>query len=303
MKLLIGMVTFGNLGFTKMAVRSIRETVKTPHNILIVVGKPGDTETMEWVKGQRDIFGIPHKDNLGFPASLNDIYDFAFRHNDYDSVVIMGNDTIALPNTIDRLVAGAERGYDWVSARELDVRGLVKESPEASKFFSGPDYIFNDFDARPWELAKGYKDLFTGDLELSEIGLSDCHNMTLFTRKAFDTIGYVDTNFFPAYYSDNDYVRRAKHLEIATCTVVNSLFFHFWSRTIKQESGGSNHKFFKANAEFYRTKWGGDFANETFERPFNGQPYNLVEGVTLQPRLSIWDRTQEEAIVNYWKQR
>src|SRR3989304_629806 len=50
-KLYIGMVTFGNLPYTRMAIQSLMETASPPAEFVVVVGKPGDEETVSYLDG------------------------------------------------------------------------------------------------------------------------------------------------------------------------------------------------------------------------------------------------------------
>lgn len=81
-KNLFAMVTFGLPQFTELAIKSIRETVKAPFDIFVVVGKPNDTETTQFLLEQFVDYGdtkyIFHSENKGFPSGLNDIYDYAW---------------------------------------------------------------------------------------------------------------------------------------------------------------------------------------------------------------------------------
>ncbi|GAG68218.1 unnamed protein product, partial [marine sediment metagenome] len=119
----------------------------------------------------------------------------------------------------------------------------------------------------------------------------------------FEKVGYIDVNFYPAYFSDNDYCRRSANLGITSCTLLNAMYFHFWSRTIHQEIGGSNHEFFKANSTFYRMKWGGPFGKEAFSVPFNGHDFILGKDIVLPSTTELFDRSQEIAIIKYWMNR
>ena len=301
MTTLIGLVTFGNLEFTKMAVRSIRETVlKYPYDIFCIVGKPGDRETAEWLESE----GITYKKhdwNYGFPYSVNDIYDYAWKENDYAYLAIMGNDVIAYPYAIDSLIQIADTtDYEWVCSRQYDVKGLVNDYPQTRQYFNGPNLLFEDFSTRPWDVFKGYSE----EVQIDErTGLSDVHNLALFKKSVFDKVGYIDVNFYPAYYEDNDYVRRAILAGTKSCTANNSFYFHFWSRTIHQGSGGSNNYFFNLNRNFYIIKWGGDFGSEKYEIPFNNKSYTLAPGLTLPPTLYLKDRSQEKDIARVWSSK
>jgi GT2 family glycosyltransferase len=301
-KTLLGMVTYGNLPFTKIALRSVEETVETPVDFFLVIGRPGDTETREFLTGE----GIPfveHGMNYGFPASLNDIYDYAWKENDYDNLIIMGNDVVAYPYAIDSMIEVADTTDNiWICAREYSVKSLVKDYPETVQYFNILDnHKFNDFNARPWEVGIADSENISPEIRTNGAGLSDVHNLALFKRDIFDSVGYIDVNFYPAYYEDNDYVRRAINAGVVQSSrVLNAIYFHFWSRTIHQGKGKASHPgYFTENRSFYMRKWGGDFGNELWTVPFNGKPYFLGD-VVLQPDLVIDSRKDEKAIINFW---
>ncbi len=304
MENLVGIVTYGNLEFTKMAVRSVWETVNSPFDLFLVVGKPGDKKTPAWLDSQ-GIQYTAHDANYGFPFSVNDIYDYAWVDNDYRNLVIMGNDVIAYPYAIDSLIHVADTTDNvWVCAREYDVKTLCKEYPEAGKYFNiGSNYNFTKFDERPWEIAIEKSEWIKPEIETDDSGLSDVHNLALFTREVFEKIGYIDVNFYPAYYEDNDYVRRAVNAGVTnSCRVLNSIYFHFWSRTLHQGTGGSNPSYFHENRTFYMRKWGGDFGYELFDEPFNGEPYYLGDSILL-PEFGIHSREDEYDIIDFWMQK
>ena len=296
-KNLIGIGTFGNINFTKMAVHSVQETVNNDYTIYLVVGKVGDLETIEFAESE----GIPYKihpSNLGFPRAVNDIYDAGWVDGDYDNVIIMGNDVVAYPYAIDSLIDTAEDSdYEWICSLQYDVRSLIKEFPKTKKFFSGASLIFDYFRGRPWEAFTSY----SKEREIAEIGFSDVQNLCLYKRSVFEKIGYTDTNFYPAYFIDNDLARRGVNANLSACTLINSRYFHFWSRTIHQETGGTTPLAFNKNQAFYKTKWGGDFGQEAWTIPFNGGTYSLTDGVDLVGSLNIDSREQELDIINYWR--
>ena len=106
--------------------------------------------------------------------------------------------------------------------------------------------------------------------------------------------------FFPAYYEDNDYARRAMLAGVLSCTAMNGIYFHFWSRTIKQGSGGSTDKYFQENKKFYQRKWGGDFLSEKYQKPFGGEKVKIA-GQFLPDQVLIDDRSYEKPVVKYWR--
>lgn len=295
---LIGMVTFGNVEFTKLAVEGVRRTVtKWPYDMVVVIGKPNDIRTQLYLEAEK-IPHIVHDRNWGFPKSLNDIYDYAWKENDYVNLVMMGNDVIPYPYAIDSLITVAEETDNaWVCAQEFDVKALCEEFPDTRKHFHGESYQFLDFGkVEPWKVGDRFR---TDEITTNGAGLSDVHNLALFKKEVMEKIGYLDVHFYPAYYEDNDYVRRAVHAELKSCRVKNAVYFHFWSRTIHQGSGGSTHSYFNMNRSFYCMKWGGDFGEEQWNVPYNGEVYNFA-GVDNQPTINIQSRENEERIIKWW---
>ena len=296
-KTLVGIVTFGNVEFTKITVNSIKETTEGELDFFLVVGKPGDKETENWLI-EEGIAHVVHDENYGFPYSLNDIYDYGFKEHDYDYIIFAGNDIATYPGTIDSLIHAADTtDLEWISATQYDVKTLCNEFPEVRKYFKGTDYNFTQFDERPWELLTRYGN--TDAIEMDVI--KDVHNLCLYKKSVFETIGYVDVNFFPAYYSDNDYARRGVNAKLKTGALTGAVYFHFWSRTIKQGSGGSSPIYFNKNRAFYIYKWGGHFAEEGYTVPFDGKDVILSENIVLQGSLNINTREFDKAVAAYWR--
>ncbi len=262
-KNLLGIVTFGNTNFTKLAVESILKTCDYPIDVFIVVGKPGDSETLDWVSTNGYDF-IVHRENMGFPFSVNDIYDYAWRTHQYDNLIIAGNDIVAYPHAVNSMIDLANNSdYECISALQYDVRDLVRQFPSTGEFFRGDTYIFEDFNQRPWEYFRDYSDV----KEIKDMQLYDIQNLCLYRGGLFDSVGYLDVNYYPAYFVDNDYARRIVLSGNRCCTLGNARFFHFWSRTIHQGTGGSTHRFFENNRKYYTDKWGGPPGGETKHAP------------------------------------
>jgi GT2 family glycosyltransferase len=299
-KTVVGMVTFGNVEFSKLTIKSIKETTESDLDFFVVVGKPNDPETIAWLN-EDHIAYTEHETNIGFPAGLNDIYDYAWVDHAYDNLIICGNDIVAYPYAIDSLIHKADNSdWEWISSSQFDVRALCDMYPQAKDMFSKEGkFRFSKFgEAEPWNLHDHWKD--QSDRVEPDV-IKDVHNLCLYKPSVMDKIGYIDVNFYPAYYSDNDYARRGVNAGLKTCALANSQYFHFWSRTIHQGSGGSTGRYFDNNRRFYISKWGGDFAHEAWTTPFNGVPYPLTKNVLLPASLKIDDRSQEEIITRFWR--
>jgi len=248
-KTLIGITSFGGLPFLKLAIRSIRETATVPVDICVIVAKPGDKEMWDWLREEK-ILWIRHDENKGFPASVNDLYEFAFTLGDYNNLIICGNDVVLLPGAIDAMIHTADTTeYEMICGSEFDVRFLVNNYPEARKYFQGENLVFTDFNARPWEL---HKERRSG---IQPHARKDIRNFTLFKRSAFEKVGYADVNYWPnGYYEDNQYCERCDHLQVSCCGLLDAPFFHMWSRTIHQGENRPHGKYFQRNGE-YHDQW------------------------------------------------
>jgi len=278
---LVGIVTYGNIEFTQLAVQSIRDTCKTPIDFYIVIGKPDDTQTIDWVQTQPDIKFKLHPKNMGFPYSLNDVYDYAWKDNNYKYLIVAGNDIVVYPNCIDGLIELANTtDYECISSLQYDVKDLIGEHPEVSRYFQGGNLAFYEFSSRPWDAFTGQ----TSETIVADMKLFDIQNCCLYKKSVFEKIGYTDVAFFPAYFIDNDYARRIVISGLKCCTLASARFFHFWSRTIHQGVGGTTDRQFKNNESYYRSKWGGNFGSET-----------------STPPIYIGDRLLEEQIIDHWR--
>jgi GT2 family glycosyltransferase len=296
MRTIIGVVTFGNLAFTQLTLRKIKETTFNEFDFFVVVGKPDDVATRQWLV-ENKIMHTSHNENRGFPAGINDIYDVAFLNSGAAQVIIAGNDIVPYPGAIDALIDCAENtNWEWICSSQFDARALIQMYPEAAKYFRGPNLIFDDFEAAPWELherqiAKEIARRAGNVVEPNQ--LKDVRNLTLFKRSVFDKIGYADVNFWPGgYFEDNDYCRRALLSNVQGCGLGNSVYFHFWSRTIHQGvEGTTTSTHFARNGDYYIEKWGGPFMLEKYSLPFNGNP------------IKIDNRDNEAARIGYWKSK
>lgn len=300
MKHLIGITSFGGLPFLELCIRSIQETLTKPNvEFIVVIAKPNDVEMRAWL-WERGFKFIQHEENKGFPGSINDLLDIAFVDGDYDTLTILGNDTVLMPGAIDTMIEHAETSdWDMLCGSEFDVRFLYNTYPEVRHLFTGPNLVFNDFSQRPWEVHKDFR-----ENTIQPDTLKDVRNFTLYKRRVFDVVGYADANFYKnGYFEDLCYARRCHLLGIKAAGLPGSAFFHFWSRTIHQNETNNHGKFYERNRAFYKTKYGSDvWTQETFALPFNGGPYTLPgSDIVLPPTLEIPDRDMEPAILNYWR--
>lgn len=92
---------------------------------------------------------------------------------------------------------------------------------------------------------------------------------------ALEGVGCFDENFFPIYYEDVDWYRRATLAGLRRHTVKDTVLIHAGSKTLRTlttEGARAAHEWtFKRNRDYYTRKWGGDKGDEQFTTPFNAE--------------------------------
>lgn len=87
------------------------------------------------------------------------------------------------------------------------------------------------------------------------------------SKNTFSSVGDFDEKFYPAYFEDNDYLRR---LFVSTTEVVHSevLAFDEIERSGSIKKNPALNVLFEENRKYYIEKWGGSPNYETYETPF-----------------------------------
>jgi GT2 family glycosyltransferase len=96
------------------------------------------------------------------------------------------------------------------------------------------------------------------------------YSSMVITPELLYEVGYLDENFFPAYYEDNDHRYRMK-LAGLEWEYFPLKYDHIVSSTLKSSSEfqKKNQKTFAENGRYYIEKWGGLPGQEKYETPFN----------------------------------
>lgn len=98
------------------------------------------------------------------------------------------------------------------------------------------------------------------------------------TPAAIERIGAFDTNFYPAYYEDNDYDRRAKLLGFTRVELPQTGVIHEGSGSLFKagpELARQHSITFPACGAYYLRKWGGAPAVEKYDSPFDDPSVDL----------------------------
>jgi GT2 family glycosyltransferase len=226
----------------------------------MVVGKPKDTKTAQWCDKKRLRY-ITHSENRGFACGVNDIIE-EWKSGIFPYLIVMGNDVVVQPGAIAAMIEAAEQ----TDADIIDATG--EDEP----------------------------------LRLDAQGniIADIFNLTLFKRSAFEAVGYLDVNFWPCYFVDNDYLIRAQLAGLTMIRLGSALYRHARSATMTEEHGKEHHERFRRNRQYFCRKWAGMPTDVRNKQPFGGEGFELARGLWLPPNLRIDYRTDESRIVKYW---
>lgn len=116
---------------------------------------------------------------------------------------------------------------------------------------------------------------------------------------AIETIGCFDENFFPIYFEDVDWYRRAALAGLEMMAIPNTCLIHMGSKSVHSNSAlmQQNHETFSRNNTYYQRKWGGEIGKETFTIPFNDPTLNLrIDAGQRSAPYGAHDRTDQEIV-------
>lgn len=169
-----------------------------------------------------------------------------------------------VPIVVDNWVENRGVAAGWnigiARAMEMGINDFV---------ISNDDVYFED-GARPSELIAPLNNNTAISMPNAGIGFA-CFGMNAST---IDRVGWFDENFTPAYFEDNDYIYRAKLIDLRyayteTKVVHEGSKTQFWFGDGDEERVVS-HDRFRRNREYFISKWGGQPLEERFGVPFNG---------------------------------
>lgn len=149
------------------------------------------------------------------------------------------------------------------------------------------NHIFRNYPG-PWLITGNDIAFLPGSLALldetfeknpnAEMVMGDGYNVFLMTQMALDKAGFLDENFYPAYYEDCDHWRRAVLSGVVLISVPGFKHIHGeigdphgGSSTVRSdpELNKKNGITMMNNYKYYCHKWGGPPAGEVFKTPFN----------------------------------
>lgn len=262
--------------YTKPCIDSIK--TKYDHRILLVDNGSTDETKTEAGKLVSNTFSHHRNEKAACCAkSWNYGVKDAFERG-YDYALVLNNDVLLHPETIDRLVERFELSKQKLIAESIEMEAH-KVNPEITitapirpnKFESEVLAMVTAMNIRG-ECEKP-EDIFKKDAEPYKlVGESEHPDFSAFmiSKVGYEKIGEFDENFVPCYFEDNDYHYRVNLAGLKAITLPTAIYYHFGSKT-QSESGVvvSTHASFDNNRAYFVRKWGGAPGSEQYQKPFN----------------------------------
>lgn len=210
----IVILTFNQLGYTKLCLESIRRYTPEPHE-LIVVDNASTDGTVEYLQGQTDVKLVLNRENKGFAKGCNQ--GIAAAAGDY--VLLLNNDTIAAPRWLNNLITCMESDQST---------GIV--GPR-SNYAKEPQYLRVNYTTieEMLEFSKAFNKS-SDPAKWFELDMVVGFCM-LIRRQVIDDIGLLDEQFGIGFYEDDDYCRRAKEKGFKIMCAGDTFVHHFGSRS------------------------------------------------------------------------
>jgi len=229
---------------------------KISHEI-ILVDNGSNYETIERLKkldNKEGVTKIRNKKNFGVGGAWNQGIKCAIKKYNPKYITILNNDILLAENCIGNMIKAIEKydipfvsGYDMAKECSMpedilfmksEGKEIIRDEPQFSCFTMKAEFL------------KQMREVET--------------NIEKYP-------GRFDQDFFPAYFEDNDFHYRIKKMGTRAVSVNNALYFHFGSRTIKEQEEISEHvnRTFLRNKHRFQKKWGGEPMKEKYKKPFN----------------------------------
>lgn len=253
---LIAIPCYNQLQFTKQVISTIK---LRPDQLLLLINNGSTDGTHDYllslIKNSR-IAVLEFSKNIGVANAWNQALTCAFEHLKCENCIILNNDILLKPNTIERMEADLKSEVNVLTT----AKDVSSQCANEDDFFSRENNPENIYQETP---------------DFSCFGVN---------KKCFDKIGYFDDQIYPAYFEDNDYHRRILLAGLKAQKNNNNEYWHYGSRTLQSDPLVKDwlHYCYTLNRQYYAKKWGGDVDDEKYTIPFNGAEFRRDDLLTFE---------------------
>ncbi len=245
------MPLLNNLDYTKKALKTIN--LSQPYALFLIDNGSVDG-TGEFIKKLAlgpNIFSLVLKQNLGAAGSWNSAIQFAFQNLNCEKVIILNNDILLLPQTLNLIV----EALDFAKTGLVSAKNVAAEVADEKEF----------------------KNLLPPKtMKLTETPDFSCFGVN---KECVKKVGLFDEVFYPAYFEDNDYHHRMRLEGLTAVCDHRAIYFHYGSRSrdLTPDFRAWLDKCYIKNESYYQKKWGGSPGKEKYKMPFDGNPPKKIE--------------------------
>ena len=234
---------YNNIRYTKEFVDSLFSSTEVQLELIIVDNASTD-ETPEFLaqlkNTKADIKIISNKENLGFPASINQgILNAAANY-----ILIANNDIVLTSGWLERIIEVAE------SDNKIGIVGPI--SNEVSGLQKDTQANYNSIDDMH-RYASLVKEKNKNEvMEFPRVAFL----CTLIKKEVIEKIGGLDERFSPGNYEDDDFCLRAQLNGFKTVIAKDVFIHHYGSKSFKANGEIEYAARLEVNKKIFIEKWG-----------------------------------------------
>lgn len=231
-------LSYQDIKTTQNCITSIRKNENLSTLELIVVDNASTDGSAKWIAEDETIKGILNEENLGFPIACNQGIAVAEKEND---ILLLNNDTLVPANAFFWLRMGLYESKDTATAGSV--------SNHVANYQTIPEAYISD--AQYEEYGAKYNVYKEYPYELKSWLIAFC---ALYKRSALENVGYLDEQFSPGNFEDNDLGTRLNQAGYVQRLCINSFVFHYGSKSFSKQKERFMH-LFEENEKKYEAKW------------------------------------------------
>jgi GT2 family glycosyltransferase len=217
-------------------IQSIRDYTDLPYEIIVVDNGSKDGTADFCVKEKITFVSIPN--NRGFPVACN----LGMKIATGDNLLLLNNDIIVshnwLSNQLACLYSNEEIGIVGPYTNYASGKQLLPSSYDGIPQFHEKALQYNQPNAQLWQPIERI------------VGL--CF---LIKRTLFEKIGYLDEQFSPGHYEDDDYCYRARKAGFKLMVAGDVMIHHYGSVSFQRQDPEKLQGLIDRNHQIFISKW------------------------------------------------